>query len=143
MRLAIFDPIWAKIIILHDWSDARFELDHLNLVPLGYCVFRCVKRSSCRPPKPTAILSILQRKALSSVHGATQPTNRHVLKETGKKTLPAPSSDSSMPPRNRRRTDQSMICSACQCDQIPMAMEQSYTVSSRTARPFRSGCFWM
>jgi hypothetical protein len=67
-------PYLAKMIIFQDWPDARFELDHPNLAPLDYCLFRCVEQYSCRPSKQTAILSILQRKALSSMHGATQPT---------------------------------------------------------------------
>jgi hypothetical protein len=109
----------AKIIILHDWSDARFELDHPNLAPLDYCS-EVLNSTRVGLQSNSDFEYLTAQGSLFSMHGATQPTNRHVLKEIGKKTLLAPP-DSSMSPRNRRRTDQSMICSACQCDQIPMA----------------------
>lgn len=108
----------------------------------------CVEQYSCRPSKQTAILISYNASLSFPCAALLDLPTRHVVRETGEKTLPAAPSDSSMPFQNRRM-DQSTICSACQFDQIPVVREESYTVQScsylrsRTAWPFRSNCSWV
>jgi hypothetical protein len=108
----------------------------------------CVEQYLCRPSKQTAILISYNASLSFPCTALLDLPTMHVLRETSEKALPAAPSDSSMTFQNRR-TGQSAICSACQCDQIPVVREQSYTVQSgsylcsRTAWPFWSNRSWI